>query len=79
MFDYLSKFYCDEPLGFFEDDPLRELPRDIRAALEGAADSLPGDFLPKLRGALRRMESNAFRTGTRFGGQLMLELMEIAD
>ena len=77
MFDYLSKFYYGEALTLFEEDPLLELPKDLRATLEEAADQLPPDFLPKLRSALRGLECGAFRTGAQLGSQLMLELMGI--
>ena len=71
MFEYLNKFYFNETLNLFEEDPLLELPKDILTALDG-------DFLPKLRAALRGLECDAFRRGSQFGGQLMLELMEIS-
>ena len=78
MFEYLNKFYFNETLDFFEEDPLLELPKDIVTALDGASKHLPKDFLPKLRAALRGLECDAFRRGSQFGGQLMLELMEIS-
>lgn len=79
MFEYLNKIYFNEALNLFEKDPLLELPKDILAALDGASGHLPKDFLPKLRAALRGLECDAFRTGSRFGGQLMLELMELVS
>ena len=51
MFEYLNKFYFNETLNLFEEDPLLELPKDILAALDGASEHLPKDFLPKLRAA----------------------------
>ena len=78
MFEYLNKFYFDESLNLFEEDPLLELPKEILTALDGAAEHLPKKFLPKLRAALRGLESDAFRTGSQFGSQLTLELMGIA-
>ena len=78
MFEYLNKFYFNEALNLFEEDPLLELPKDILTALDGASEHLPKDFLPKLRAALRRLECDAFRTGSQFGSQLTLELMGIA-
>ena len=78
MFEYLNKFYFDEALNFFEEDPLLELPKDIVTALDGAAEHLPKDFLPNLRAALRGLECGAFRTGSQFGSQLTLELMGIS-
>ena len=78
MFEYLNKFYFNETLNLFEEDPLLELPKDIVTALDGASDHLPKDFLPNLRAALRGLECNAFRTGSQFGSQLTLELMGIS-
>ena len=78
MFEYLNKFYFNEALSLFEEDPLPELPKDILTALDGASEHLPKDFLPKLRAALRGLECDAFRTGSQFGSQLTLELMGIA-
>ena len=78
MFEYLNKFYFNETLNLFEADPLLELPKDILTALEGASELLPKDFLPKLLAALLGLECDAFRRGSQFGGQLMLELMEIS-
>ena len=78
MFEYLNKIYFDEALNLFEEDPLLELPQDILTALDEASEHLPKDFLSKLRAALRGLECDAFRTGSQFGGQLMLELMEIS-
>ena len=77
MFEYLNKFYFNETLNLFEEDPLLELPKEILTAVDGASEHLPKDFLPKLRAALRGLECDAFRRGSQFGGQLMLELMEI--
>ena len=78
MFEYLNKFYFNETLNLFEEDPLLELPKDILTALDGASEPLPKDFLPKLRAALRGLECGAFRTGSQFGSQLTLELMGIS-
>ena len=72
MFEYLNKFYFNDTLNLFEEDPLLELPKDILTALDGASEHLPKDCLPKLWAALRWLECDAFRRGSQFGGQLML-------
>ena len=41
MFEYLNKFYFNETLNLFEEDPLLELPKDILTALDGASEHLP--------------------------------------
>ena len=63
MFEYLNKFYFNETLNLFEEDPLLELPKEILTALDGAAEHLPKDFLPNLQAALRGLECGAFQTG----------------
>ena len=35
MFEYLNKFYFNETLNLFEEDPLLELPKDILTAWTG--------------------------------------------
>ena len=78
MFEYLNKFYFNETLNLFEEDPLLELPKDILTALDGASEHLPKDFLPKLRAGPRGLGGGAFRRGSQGGGQVVLELMEIS-
>lgn len=80
MFDILSAIFYDEPLKLrgkntFQ-SPCTTAETQVLARLQtldpAAADALKQD----IRALVQEQRSDAFRTGVRFGSQLMLQLTE---